>query len=476
MQKLTHYQAPTEEIYVPEDRVRKEFDKEKLKKLAESITRLGQCQPGVCAMRDGKIWLSAGERRLRACELAKMPYTFVLKEEADELMLLEIEVEENLNRVNLSWQEEVLANQKLEAYRSAQRKKEGDNYTVRDQARETEQSVGQVQEMRELAEFMKHFDEVKDASTITEAKKVVKKLKSIAIRAKLFQDAEKIVQSKAIIEEPGSTLSFVPTTEKLVIGGKEIAIDRILDLDRRLILGKMEEKLEQFKDESIQIVLFDPPWGVEQQASREGFEDDSGHQEYYQDGLEDFYEKFSLWLRLLWKKMAPNSHLYLFFGITKHEYVYSTLETANFQVNRMPIYWIKQGQHWTRNPEIWPGRAVEPIAFARKGQKKLQRTCPDYVLTPPPTGRIKQLHPSAKHPDVYLDLLKRSALPGDVVLDPMAGSGMAGVAADALALTHKLDWWLIEEKKVYRDLAAENCLKGYSQIILAKDTSKEEEP
>jgi hypothetical protein len=57
----------------------------------------------------------------------------------------------------------------------------------------------------------------------------------------------------------------------------------------------------------------------------------------------------------------------------------------------------------------------------------------------------------------------------------MAGSGMAGVAADALSTTHKLDWWLIEKEKPFRDLALENCFKGYSQIVLAKDTAVETE-
>jgi hypothetical protein len=476
MKELIYYQAPTNEIKVPEERVRKEFNKEKLAKLAESFTRFGQKQPGVCTRNDdGTIVLVAGERRLRACQLAQIPYTFTLEDETDPLALLEIELEENLNRENLTWQEQVDGQEKLRTLRTEQRAKEGDHYTLRDQAKETEQSLGQTQEMLELAEFMKHFAEVRDAPTISEAKKVVKKLKSIATRAKLLQDASQVVESKAIVEGTELSLSTgkAQSSEKLIVGGKEIAVERILDLDRRIILGRMEEKLSQFKDESVSILLFDPPWGVGVDESREGFQDNEGHLEKYEDRRESFLGLLPTWLGFLWSKMAPQSHLYMFFGIIHYGFVYSALEEAGFQVNGMPIYWIKQGQHWTRNPEIWPGRAVEPIAFARKGQKKLQRAASDYILTPPPSLRIKQIHPSAKHPDIYLELLKRSALPGDVVLDPMAGSGMAGVAADALSATLKLDWWLIEEKKVFRDLAAENCLKGYSQIVLGKDTLSE---
>jgi hypothetical protein len=115
---------------------------------------------------------------------------------------------------------------------------------------------------------------------------------------------------------------------------------------------------------------------------------------------------------------------------------------------------------------MWPGRAVEPIAFARKGNKKLvKQGAPDYILSAQANPKMKQHHPAAKHPDVFLDLLQRSAMPGDTVLDPMCGSGMSGVACGVFEISHKLDWWLIEQEKSFRDLALENCLLGYSQLV-----------
>src|SRR4030042_835155 len=100
-------QLDAEKIVVAPERVRKNFDKEKLQRLAASFKKLGQIQPGVCVrLEDGAFQLVAGERRLRACRIAGIPFLFILKEEANELMLLEIEIEENINREGLTWQEE----------------------------------------------------------------------------------------------------------------------------------------------------------------------------------------------------------------------------------------------------------------------------------------------------------------------------------------------------------------------------------
>ena len=173
--------------------------------------------------------------------------------------------------------------------------------------------------------------------------------------------------------------------------------------------------------------------------------------------------------------MAENSHLYMFFGIVNYEFVYTSLEAAGFTTNRMPIIWYKQGAHRTRTPDVWPGRSYEPIAYARKGSKILIRKgAPDVAITPAPTPTMKKSHPSAKHPDVYIDLIKRSCIPGDKILDPMCGSGMLGVAAETLRNTHQLDWKMIEEKETFADLALTNVVMGYHHIVNVDITVPEE--
>jgi hypothetical protein len=133
----------------------------------------------------------------------------------------------------------------------------------------------------------------------------------------------------------------------------------------------------------------------------------------------------------------------------------------------MPLFWHKPGAGRTRNPDIWPGRSYEAIAYARKGTKVLQlKGKPDIITTAPPTHKMKLSHPSAKHPDILLDLLKRSAQMGDKILDPMCGSGMTAVACEHPDLKSlKLDWLIADQEEEFTNLALWNLGVGYYSII-----------
>ena len=89
---------------------------------------------------------------------------------------------------------------------------------------------------------------------------------------------------------------------------------------------------------------------------------------------------------------------------------------------------------------------------------------------------MKQNHPHAKHPDIYLEILKRSALPGETVLDPMCGSGMLGVAAEVYRRAKKLDWWMIEQDPAFRALALANTLRGYPEVVKREPVVEVETP
>jgi len=74
-------------------------------KLAESIDRLGLLQP-IVVYRNGNV-LRAGERRLRACKQLGWDHIDCrYVDELNEFELMEIELEENIKRKEMKWQEE----------------------------------------------------------------------------------------------------------------------------------------------------------------------------------------------------------------------------------------------------------------------------------------------------------------------------------------------------------------------------------
>ena len=104
---------PIERIFRDENQPRKEFDKEKIDELAQSIIKNGLIQPLIVTKKDSENYiLVAGERRWRASQIAKLKTLPALLLPSD-LDKDEISLIENIQRENLKVTEEAQAYQRL---------------------------------------------------------------------------------------------------------------------------------------------------------------------------------------------------------------------------------------------------------------------------------------------------------------------------------------------------------------------------
>ena len=104
---------PIEKIFRDENQPRKEFDKEKIEELAQSINKNGLIQPLILTKKDNlNFMIVAGERRWRAAQIAnlKMIPSLLLPDDLDKD---EISLIENIQRENLKISEEAQAYQRL---------------------------------------------------------------------------------------------------------------------------------------------------------------------------------------------------------------------------------------------------------------------------------------------------------------------------------------------------------------------------
>lgn len=85
---------------------RKEFDQEKLGKMAESIKEHGIIQPIVVRRNDDKYEIIAGERRWRAARIAGLTKVPIVIRELDDKQVMEAALIENLQREDLNPLEE----------------------------------------------------------------------------------------------------------------------------------------------------------------------------------------------------------------------------------------------------------------------------------------------------------------------------------------------------------------------------------
>ena len=104
---------PIEKIFRDENQPRKEFDKEKIAELAQSISKNGLIQPLILTKNGNDSYtLVAGERRWRAAQIANLKIlpSLLLPTDLDKD---EISLIENIQRENLKVTEEAQAYQKL---------------------------------------------------------------------------------------------------------------------------------------------------------------------------------------------------------------------------------------------------------------------------------------------------------------------------------------------------------------------------
>ena len=92
---------------------RRNFDKEALQELADSIKQFGIIQPIVVQKKDDYYEIIAGERRWRAAKLAKLKEVPVIIKEYSDREVMEIALIENIQRKDLNPIEEALAYKSL---------------------------------------------------------------------------------------------------------------------------------------------------------------------------------------------------------------------------------------------------------------------------------------------------------------------------------------------------------------------------
>ncbi len=106
-------ELPIDTVFPNPDQPRKDFDPEKLEELAMSVKQYGVLEPIVVAPRVGRYMIVAGERRYRASLLVALKMIPARVIEADDALVEELSLLENIQRQDLNIIEEGKAYQRL---------------------------------------------------------------------------------------------------------------------------------------------------------------------------------------------------------------------------------------------------------------------------------------------------------------------------------------------------------------------------
>jgi DNA modification methylase len=405
---------PLTSIKIPPNRQRRAFDPAKLHALGESLQTHGLLHPVVLRTLDGELFLVAGERRMRAAaDLAalgqaflcdgqpvppgEIPYT--LLPELPPLEAEEAELEENTQREDLTWQERAAAVARLNSLRGRQAVARGDKPPGITEITEeiSGRSSGYYRDKtRKEILLAAHLD-----------KPEVKAAKSLDDAFKLLQRQEQAERSRALGESVGRTYTA--------------------DV-HRVFMSDALAWLSTCGDQEFDVVLTDPPYGVGADEFGDAGGRAAGAHEYA-DAPELLARILAVCPAELFRVTKPQAHLYWFCDVSWFARIKDAFEAAGWWCFSKPLIWHNPRGQRAPWPEHGPRRQYETCFYAVKGKRPVLHLAPDVLIYPPD----ENLGHSAQKPvALFEDLLRRSAMPGDVVLDPFCGSGPIFPAAHAL--------------------------------------------
>jgi site-specific DNA-methyltransferase (adenine-specific) len=207
--------------------------------------------------------------------------------------------------------------------------------------------------------------------------------------------------------------------------------------DCMLVLGDCLERLSDLPWHSVDLVLTDPPYGIDYSTNYRGSEAKDGvgmrndHPEsidgktcgIHGDGDLDFLAHV---LPVLAGKLKPSGHLYLFCSPKKIDTALSAIRQTGLLYKSL-IVWDKND--WGPGDLFGSfGSTYELIIHAAKSNESRVRRRSSDILRVHKIHPRKQVHPHQKPVPLLNRLIKISTDRGGLVVDPFMGSASAALA------------------------------------------------
>lgn len=368
---------------------------EKVEELAESIRKLGLINPPVI---DRDMVLIAGETRLEACRLiglTSIPVQYA--DTIDPIVLHLIELEENIKRVDLSWQDRVDA---ISKYHSMQVEADP-SWTYEKTADAINMSYAAVSQFLSVKDALNAgVKGIADAPTMSVAKNIAKRA-----REREKSSAKLELQE---LTDPGAAQAKPRRAELLNLS--------FFDFQSEL---------------KFNFLHCDFPYGVNAgdkigQSGAKILGSYKDTPDYYFDLIEHLCSA---------PYIADSAHLMFWFSMDFYTPTVEKLEAAGWRVYAKPLIWLKSDNVGIiSDPNRTPRHIYETALMASRGDRFVVRSVADSIASP----TTKEFHTSEK-PKAVLDHFFRMFVDEHtIMLDPTAGSGNAVTQAEAAGAQYAL--------------------------------------
>lgn len=389
---------PIDQISVDRDARQRKHLKD-IDELAESINARGLIQP-IVITRDGA--LVAGERRLTACK--SLGWTSISVQFADQLDTYElslIEFEENVKRVNLTWEEEC---DYIRDYHNLRCKNEK-TWTKLKTAEALGMHKDTIVHKLDVAKAREEGDElVLNAPAYSTARNIVQRKK---------ERAKEAIEAKITEEVQGAaeTLPEVP-----------------------LINEDFTKWAADYSGPKFNLIHCDFPYGIGtgDKTGQSGAKSQGG----YDDSPETYWELVETLESAMDNVVADSAHLLFWFSMDFYHLTRLRLTEMGWTVNAFPLIWFKSDHTGILpDPDRGPRRIYETCFLATRGDRKIVRAVSNTVAHP---GKDKSIHTSEKPHGMLHYFMRMLVDDYTEMLDPTCGSGNAVKVADDLGATRVL--------------------------------------
>lgn len=409
------------EVVVDPERQRRSFDEAALKDLADSIQRHGVLQPII--LREGNL-LVAGERRLRASKLAgKSTIPFLRFESLSALEARIIELEENVKRENLTWQEQTEAVKALHESFIAMTPE----WTLEKTAAAIGFTVGHISKFITVADAAKADPKLLEASGISSAYNFVSRKKERAAETEL---------AKLMV-------SIAAPAEEVVVLQKEEPFS--------IIQGNFLT-WEPGVGTLFNLLHCDFPYGVDMGTAN--LQTTSKLWEKYGDEEATYFQLIERLGEFQKLYVAPSAHMIFWFSMKFYRETVTSLESLGWTVDPFPLVWHKSdNKGLLPDPQRGPRRVYETALLCSRGDRKIVRPVANTISAP--TNKSDAIHISEKPDAVVTHFLSMVVDQSTSLLDPTAGGGSAIGAAKKLGA----------ERAVGLELSASHVAASQARLI-----------
>ena len=407
-----------------EDRFREKY--EGLDELAASITNHGLEHPLVVKQLvddpDHDYKLLAGGRRIAACIMIGMweVPVHIYPSSITEFEERCLELVENAQRQDMSWQDDVLIRRKIHNLyvdQYGEKKKGGRGHSMRDTAAMLSVSPATMSMDIELADALDVVSTLRECKTKQEARQAVNRLARHADTKQRVKEIE--VEREKRTEETGRSEQ-----------------DQIADW---YIIGDFFEKSLELEDSTFDICEVDPPYAIDlsEIKSTSGAlraENRTKYNEITKDEYPIFLAKTA---ERCYELLKDDGWIVWWFAIDPWiTVVHNILKETGFRGPGLPALWTKpNAQAQTNNPKYNLGSSYEPFFYMRKGKAEIRTQGVGNCIGESTVLPSSKTHPTERPVDLMRTILATFVPRGTRVLVPFAGSGATLLAAHNLNMT-----------------------------------------